>query len=1186
MLLKNFSAHGFKSFADKVTIDFEPGITAIVGPNGSGKSNISDAICWVMGEQSIRSLRGTKMEDVIFTGSPGRRAMGMAEVTLTFDNTDRTLPLDFDAVSFCRRVYRSGESEYFINQKSCRLKDVVALLADTGLGRGSMSVIGQNKIDEILNSRPEERRSIFEEAAGIAKYRIRKKEALRKLDETGSNLLRIRDIEGEIASQLDPLEKAAEKARQYALLQSKLRQVRITRSVNQLDQLEQEQQQLAQALAEKEQEGQALSARLAHIQQETTDLEAAFQEKEQVYTKAQEETAKQQQRAAALYQQQAVLAERSRGAKTRQQQLLDRHKSLEAELAKNQEALDAVTEAYDAQEKAQQHAKAILTKWETEKNSLTKQVQDVEQAEKAYQEQAFEAMRTLVMTRNALTTARHETDCIHRQLEQMTHTLEAAEQEAEELKAQAKNLEEGQHAGEARKEQLLSKEQAAKTELAGSVKTYQETNARLQTVQNQWNQQKARLQVLTRMEAEHEGFSRGVKTVLSAHAPFQSGICGAVADLFGMEKRYVPALEMALGGALQNIITEDDGSARQAIGYLKQVKGGRATFLPLNTLRPRPLSQWGKAVQKEAGILGIAAEFVQTEDRLRPAVEFLLGQVLIADTLDHAMAAAKKADMRVRIVTLEGDVISPGGSLSGGEKQQSRSFLSRKQEIQDLTASGTTLQREQKQLTETLEQLTETGKQQRALLETIQQQRQQLDVQQAGIVANLQQIRQQQTLQQKKNELLRQEKNEAVEALTQAQETAARLLPQVKVMEAQNTAGEEASRERAEAAEKLRLALEQAARNHQDALVALSSVQSQVETLNGRIQSIDQMGEKISGEIRDGEKSYAAQQQILEDNQKQQETISQQLVTLEETLKQTGQYQETYRKDRQAYLAQKDALRRQETQAKESVAAAEQALHRMELEQVKKSGQVEQEENKLRENYDLELEGARKEALTDVSEEQLRKTEKAAAGEVEAMGPVNPNAPEEYQAAKERYDFLHRQVEDLTQAKQQLETVIHGINTDMGRRFQAAFSEINTYFNQCYVKLFGGGKARLRLTEEASILEAGVEIEVQPPGKKMRNLQLFSGGERALTVIALLFALLSYQPAPFVILDEIDAPLDESNIDRFAQFLKEYGRKTQFIVITHRKGTMEAADVLHGITMEEAGVSRILSVKLSEAIKQ
>ncbi len=1186
MRLKNFSAHGFKSFADKVTIDFEPGITAIVGPNGSGKSNISDAICWVMGEQSIRSLRGTKMEDVIFTGSPGRRAMGMAEVTLTFDNTDRTLPLDFDAISLCRRVYRSGESEYFINQKNCRLKDVVALLADTGLGRGSMSVIGQNKIDEILNSRPEERRSIFEEAAGIAKYRIRKKEALRKLDETGSNLLRIRDIEGEIASQLDPLAKAAEKARQYAVLQAKLRQVRITRSVNQLDHLEEEQRQLCTTLTAKQQEGQALGERLTQLEQETAALETAFQEKEQVYTKAQEKTAKQQQQAAALYQEQAVLAERSRGAKTRQQQLLEQRKNLEAELAKNQKALEVVTEAYDAKAKAQQHAKAVLTKWETEKSSLRAQFQAMEQAEKAYQEQAFEAMRTLVMTRNALTTAQHETDRIHRQLEQMTRSLEAAEQDANDLRTQATRLEEGQREGKVKKQQLLEKEQAAKAELAASVTTYQETNTRLQKLQSQWNQEKARLQVLTRMETEHEGFSRGVKTVLTAHAPFQSGICGAVADRFGMEKRYVAALEVALGGALQSIITEDDHCARQAIAYLKEAKGGRATFLPLNTLRPRPLSQWGKAAKKEVGILGVAADFVQTEAKLRPAVDFLLGQVLLSDTLDHAMAAAKKTDMRVRIVTLDGDVIAPGGSLSGGEKQQSRSFLSRKQEIQDLKASGQRLEQEQKQLTDALAQLTETGKTQRTLVETLQQQRQQLDVEQAGVAASLQQIQQQQALQQKKNELLRQEKNEAVEAMTQAQETAARLRPQVKDMEAQNTAGEEASRKRVAATEKLRLALEEATRNQQDALVTLSSVQSQVETLNGRIQSIDQMGEKIAGEIRDGEKSYETQQQLLEDNQKQQETISKQLLTLEETLKQTGTYQETYRKERQAYLTQKEALRKQETQVKVEVAETEQTLHRLELEQVKKSGQVEQEENKLRENYDLGLADARQEALTDVSEEQLRKTEKTAAGELEAMGPVNPNAPEEYQAAKERYDFLHHQVEDLSQAKQQLETVIHGINTDMGRRFQAAFGEINTHFNKCYVKLFGGGKARLRLTEEASILEAGVEIEVQPPGKKMRNLQLFSGGERALTVIALLFALLSYQPAPFVILDEIDAPLDESNIDRFAQFLRDYGSKTQFIVITHRKGTMEAADVLHGITMEEAGVSRILSVKLSEAIQQ
>lgn len=1186
MRLKSFSAHGFKSFADKAAIEFEPGITAIVGPNGSGKSNISDAIRWVMGEQSIRYLRGTKMEDVIFAGSPGRRAMGMAEVTLTFDNTDRTLPLDFDEVSLCRRVYRSGESEYFINKKSCRLKDVVALLADTGLGRGSLSIIGQNKIDEILNSRPEERRSIFEEAAGIAKYRMRKKEALRKLDETGSNLLRLRDIEGEIAGQLEPLAKAAEKARQYADLQKKLRQVRVTRSVNHLDALQREQALLTESLEKKQQSGQELKTLLETLLQQEANLETEFQKKEQARAKAREKENKQQQEAAELTRQQAVLTERSRGAETRKQQLADSRTRLEAELKKNQDNLDTVTAAYDTQEQAEKTAQKNLDKWNAEKDRLAKASREAEQAEKDYQQQAFESMRTLVMTRNALTAARHEAERLHRQLEQMDRNLSEAEEAESELHRQKDNLEEEKNAGEEKKQQLLQDQQQAGEKLAASVKKYQEQNTRLQTLQNKCNQESARLHVLTRMEAEHEGFSRGVKTVLSARQPFREKICGAAADLFVMEEKYIPALETALGGALQDIITEDDSAARQAIAYLKKSKGGRATFLPLTTLRPRPLSSWGKAAAKEAGIIGIAADLVKTEPKIRPAVEFLLGQVLVADNLDHAMAAAKKTDMRVRIVTLDGDVIYPGGSLSGGQTQQSRSFLSRKQEIRELQQSGDALAAEIKDLQQQLENLTETGKAQRAALETIQQELQKLAVSQAAAAARLQQLVRQETQQQEKNELLRQEKNEAVENLLAQQKKAAELAPKVKAMEDADTAGREASQKRAALSEKLRTDLEQAERQQQDALVALSAVQSQLQALNTRIQSIDQMGEKIAGDIREGEEQFAAQEKLLAENKKQQEKIGEKLKALETLLQHSGENQEAYQKERADYLKQKENLRQQENALQAQTAALEQELHRMELDQVKKSGLVEQEENKLKENYGLEPETARGEALAGVDEEALKQTEKTAAGQMAALGSVNPNAPEEYSTAKERYDFLHNQVEDMTQAKAQLESVIHGINTDMGRRFKAAFTQINDYFNQCYVKLFGGGRARLRLTEEKHILETGIEIEVQPPGKKMRNLQLFSGGERALTVIALLFALLSYQPAPFVILDEIDAPLDESNIDRFAQFLKEYGKDTQFIVITHRKGTMEAADVLHGVTMEEAGVSRILSVKLSEAIQQ
>lgn len=1183
MRLKSFSAHGFKSFADKVNIEFEPGITAIVGPNGSGKSNISDAIRWVMGEQSVKYLRGTKMEDVIFAGSSGRRPMGMAEVDLLFDNTDHTLPVDFDEVSLQRRVFRSGDSEYSINGKNCRLKDVVSLLADTGLGRGSLSIIGQNKIDEILNSRPEDRRAIFEEAAGIAKYRIRKKEALRKLDDTAANLLRIHDIQSEIENQLVPLEAAAEKARQYEAISARLRQVKVTRLLGQLASLEKEKARLTEKLTLLENQLRELAELSGALGKQQEALEQRLQERENAYSAYQEQILAREKEAAGYRSQKAVQEERIQQSRNRMDQLAKNRSALEEELARNQENLDLVTEEYDRLEETQYRAKKLLESAAAEKETLTETVRQGEEKLKAWQEQAFDSMRTLVMTRNKLAGVRQEQDRIHRQQESLKEKVREAEEALQEVTAALQGEKDSLETLEDRKQQLEETARQLNGALEQSIRAYREQEGALEQNRRTLNQKKARLQVLAAMEREHEGFSKGVRTVLEARVPFRERICGVVAELFTVEDAYVTALETALGGALQNIITLDAPTAQAAIAHLKKVQGGRATFLPLDTLRPRALGAREKAALGCPGIIGIAGDLVRCDPALQPAVRFLLGQVLVADNLDHALAAARKADMRVRIVTLEGDVVYAGGSLSGGQKQQGKSFLSRKQEIRRLTEETVQLETAGKEFQQALDGLADKGRRVKEKRQEALDALQKIAVEKAGASARVQQEETQKKRQQENLELLLAEKRQGAEAFLELQQQVKELAPQVEQLENADVEGKKAAQALSNGLVEQRTKLEGAARRHQDALIAVNAGESQLQALNDRIQSMDRMGQKTQEEITRGEEESRQLEQTIGSCEKALEKLGGQISALEQELAGSDGARQKFLEEREALLQKRQELIQQGVIFQGQEASLRQKIHNSEMDQVKKAAEGEHCRQQLQEAYGLTEETARQEALPDdLPEGELKEREARAARELADLGPVNQAAQEEYRAAKDRYDFLKKQYEDMVQARDRLETVISGINSDMTRRFREAFAKINGYFADCYEKLFGGGRARLRILDEKNLLESGIDIEAQPPGKKMRNLSLFSGGERALTVIALLFALLTYQPAPFVILDEIDAPLDETNIDRFAQFLKAYGQKTQFIVITHRKGTMEAADVLHGVTMEESGVSRVLSVKLSE----
>lgn len=1183
--LKSFEAHGFKSFAEKVELNFEDGITAIVGPNGSGKSNISDAIRWVMGEQSAKYLRGSKMEDVIFSGSSARRALGMAEVNLVFDNADHALALDFDEVSICRRVYRSGDSEYFINKKACRLKDIITLLSDTGLGRGSMSVIGQNKIDEILNSRPEERRAIFEEAAGIAKYRMRKKEAMRKLDDTASNLVRINDIKAEIEGRIEPLKAAAATTEKYIGFAQKLRQVQVTQFVHRIENIELVKDKLAKKFEELAAQNNVISTNVSVKEAAGMALKLELDKLNEAYNQLQTLLAEKEKKIEILHGSEAVLGERIAQNQRSIERIVAAKDKLEEQLKTTKENFQSIVDQYDALDKDREIAQVFANKCGQKKDELEEEIAGLEDKLSGFKSTVFESMQKIVDLRNELRSLEQNQIHLQRQREQLKNDIAKAENRYNEVNQKHEALVEEQAKInsnttiiniESKKIKEQKKEEAAK--LQGRFNLRGSINKKLEKLE-------ARLSVLENMEREHEGFSRGVKVLLNAKAIWRPKVVGVVAELFKVQDKFVTAIETALGGAMQNLVTVDAAAAKQAIAYLKNSRGGRATFLPLDTIKPREINTQYKKLLGMPGILGVASDFISCSASLTKVAKFLLGQVFVAENMDKALEAAKIADMRVRIVTLEGDTISPGGAMSGGQKQiGAASFLSRKQEMEKASQTLEEYNRELLSAQEAIEEQEELIKNLDVKLAEFDTILQKNAIRQAEIVAFLDRTTAEKSQHMENITLLTQERTNHTNEFITAKERLAQLAPQLALLE-KNDAESKAQ------ADKLQKGLEEAKRHqviinaqYQDAMVNLESMKARTSVIEEHMKQVDTDVSRLQQELVDNAEENTKTQELIEITKTKKAELAREQQILVEELKATGDGKEEFLAKRLA-LVDKQALAQEELdEVKKQLYVCQQKLHTVELDKVKQLTEYEGALEQMKNAHKLTPEQARAQGITlDLSDTVLRKQEVTLQHDIESLGVINMAAVEEYKAVSERFEFLDKQYRDLCTAKEQLEDVIGGINSDMSKRFKEAFAKINEYFGLCYTKLFGGGSAQIIMQNGNDILEAGIEIVVQPPGKKLQNLALLSGGERALTVIALLFALLSYQPAPFSILDEIDAPLDEANIGRFANFLRDYATKgTQFIVITHRKGTMEAADVLHGVTMEESGISKLLSVKLAE----
>ena len=1180
MQVKRLEAYGFKTFADKIEVDFDKGITAIVGPNGSGKSNISDAIKWVLGEQNVRNIRGTKAEDVIFNGSSARRPMGVAEVSLVFDN-DGTLPVDFQEVIITRRLFRNGDSEFYINKSRCRLKDITNLFADTGIGHDSMGIISQNKIDAILNARPEERRLFFEEAAGITKYRNRKRESMRKLEDTEANLLRVQDIIGEIENRLEPLQLSAEKTEKYNALQIELKKFNLAGIY--LDYL---------ALTKKRDKHRtAIEAKQDQETAAKTALQLSENRKEQ-YNKVILELEKEQESVAqrrnevhgqieAAESEIKVLEERRRQGKAARrllsQQMVELNSAVKEAQADIEAAGSSETESKAALADVVDQIKANREKAKKLRESLQAKRDTQQKIQQDFQGKSAELNQKnseLMVLERDLASDSQLRDEQRAQLDTLNRELFAKELELKRRSADLATAEGEQRQQTADLRQLEEQLRRDKESLADIIQRKAQQDSQLQKITS-------RLQIMEKLQQSYEGFGKAVKQVLKSEADWRSGVCGTVAELMTVPGKYITAVETALGSSLQNIVTKDTDTAKAAIEFLKQAKAGRVTFLPLSDIVPKKSRE--QLPGHMPGIVGWGSEIVSAEPMYKPVVEFLLGRTLIVDTLDNAIALNRHMGQRLRIVTLEGELLSPGGAMTGGSHQhRESSFLNRQGEIQQLreelgavTQSVKELDQQKTRLEQTIEVNDKDMDSRRTELHNLELQVQEYQLVCQSLTENIDKDRDaQRSLQ---------------ETLANAQADFAALEARVGALREAISQQDGDNKALSDQLQALTDEYDQLDREADELAAHTNQLEHEQTVYEQNLLLVKEKTLLRQRELdRNQETIGQNQQEIhrLDDELEQSQTQIGQLLTRIQQLQNDfaaakKDYNEVYN-NRMNKLVESQKNEKETREAQNRLNEIQAELHKLEMDASHTEYDLDQLQQHMLSEHGILPERAA-ELVPEMEPPALKRELKRLEREIEALGLVNPNAPAEYQEQLERHDFLSGNAADLVAAKGDLLKIIGEMDATMTTQFTEAFHQINAFFGDIFVRLFGGGMAKITLTDKENVLESGVDIMVQVPGKKQQNLAVLSGGERALTVVALLFSFLQYRPAPFSLLDEIDAPLDEANIGRYGSFLEEYADNTQFIVVTHRKGTMEVANSMYGVTVEDAGVSKILSVKLKDA---
>ena len=1180
MHLKQLELQGFKSFADKTILEFRPGITTVIGPNGSGKSNISDSIRWVLGEQSMKSLRGAKSEDVIFAGTQNRKPVGFAEVSIVIDNSDSTLPIEYAEVTVTRRLYRTGESGYFINKVPCRLKDVLELFMDTGIGKDGYSIIGQGKIDEILSNKSEDRRHIFEEAAGIVKYRTRREESEKKLEQTKINLIRINDILSEIEANLEPLRLQSEKAKHFLDLREELKNIEIGLFLYKIDTYKEKLESLKNDKDIFENQQNEENNKLSDMQELKEKLKQEIdnltEEIERMQNIGFESKTKIEQ-----------ITSNINISKERISNNLQNKERLEGEITSAKQDILNLEEEKKSKESKKESLAQNKEKFEKEleekskelenlNNKLTAKEIEIENKKKTVEnltEQKYENQNQIAVIdtnyENYQTRKKQE----EKEKSQIILNLDSKREQKNEILKYFNEAEKSKKEKQSKLEEIRKKQET----LENKTKEYEKLIANLT---DERRMKQTRLSFLIETEREKEGYNKSVKDLLIAcesNPSLKRGIEGVLANIISTDSKYELAIEMALGASLQNIVTETEQDAKKMIEYLRKNNLGRATFLPISSVKGKRLE---KILSKNEGTIGIASELVKANKKYEGIIENLLGRTVITENMECAIKLAKDNKYSFKIVTLDGDVINPSGSMSGGSNNKKTvNFLGRSAEIKRL----------EKNIKEIDEKISSKVEEKDAFL--------------------------------KENEEIISEINKAVESMQQAEITYAQENEKLNAVNTEIERLEQSKNKNEENLKNIEKEIEQNIQNKKELENAIADITKKIEDLSIEIQEFSELNkdeqkyiDNLNLDITNlkisvssfNESSMSIEEMVSRidtDIQNARNGIENKKIQIEDAIKQNEELSKTIENLEQSIITIKQEVEDSSTKSDSLKQTRQEKNNTLEIKEKEISSQFEVIQ-KIKEQLvkvDIKITSAEQDITDTINElwneyevtpnnvkdynkpENVQATQKRVNDlhkQIKDLGDVNVSSIEEYKKTKERYETMGEQRLDLENTMAKLRDIIQDMTNTMKKQFKEKFALINKNFNEIFTELFGGGRAELVLEDEENILECGIDIKAQPTGKKLQNMMLLSGGEKALTAIAILFAILKINPAPFCILDEIEAALDDVNVYRFAEFLKKFSNKTQFLVITHRKGTMEAANTVYGITMEENGISKLLSIDL------
>ena len=1181
MYLKSIEVQGFKSFANKIVFDFHNGITGIVGPNGSGKSNVADAVRWVLGEQRVKQLRGGSMQDVIFAGTENRRPLSYAYVAITLDNSDHQLSIDYEEVTVSRRLYRSGESEYLINGAACRLKDINELFYDTGIGKEGYSIIGQGQIDRILSSKPEESRELFDEATGIVKFKRRKNTAQKKLEDEKQNIVRINDILAELEKQLGPLEKQSAAAREYLKKKEALKLCDVNTFLLETERVQGALTELEQKISDTDRELKETTGQYENIKKEHARIEEELEELNRRLDETKEAASRAGLGRQQLEGQIEVLKEQINSVRQGGEQLEGRLKNIAADVKERQEAREKLAAEQAELAKQLEAAASVSGEADARLQELREQIEAENTAAEICKNTIISLLNERASTKGRLQRydAMQEQAQIRRtELNQKLLLAKSSEEEQRvQYEGHLKKLEEIS----GRIITLSEAQREKEAEAEGLRRELGKKNEELEIGQSAFHRESSRLESLRNMAERYDGYGNSIRKVMEQKKNVP-GIEGVVADLIKVDQRYETAIETALGGSIQNIVTENEDTAKELIEYLKKNRFGRATFLPLTSVGGRGGFAKPEAL-KEKGAIGLASTLIRADKKYDRVVQHLLGRVLVAEHIDDAIRIARKYNHSIFIVTLEGESLSPGGSMTGGAFRNSSNLLGRKRELTELEENVQKLETDIREARLQIEALREQRRERRAEAESLSTELQQLYLQQntakmnsdqakarldeiiegySGLRKELSEIEKQFADIHDSREAIFREIRESEEQEKQNEariETAQGRLTELKQSEAESIGdNEKAHLNLAALTQKAGFVDENAAR-----------IERELVRLHTEEQEIYEGMQKGNADIEAKEEGIGALRKQIED-----------MIARSERL--NGETAELGGKREALLTGQKDFFTKRE-ELSDKQTRLDKEVFRLNSQREKLEETVDSLTDYMWEEYELTYNTAlpmKQEEDMDLA--ALKKQTSVLKDEIRKLGDVNVNAIEDYKNISERYEFMNTQRNDLVKAEETLMGIISELDTGMRRQFEEQFARIRVEFDKAFKELFGGGKGTLELDPDADMLEAGVRIIAQPPGKKLQNMMQLSGGEKALTAISLLFAIQNLKPSPFCLLDEIEAALDDSNVNRFAKYLHKLTKNTQFIIITHRKGTMESADRLYGITMQEKGVSTLVSVNLIE----